>query len=202
MRSNNINKIHVHNYLYQSHCRKKKHYLHFLDLLLYDWFPNWESVFQICFIGHKEQSLPWLIHTNKISLLSWEKKTISIINRCWTEIYVQNAQDDYGTVLHDCNMPYHIYNNIIFSIIYYLVPVFLLPFWPGTISVNSWALLINMASVALWALKRSTTSWSATSVIRSQLTTRTSVCKEMLRQKTAKWDVLLHFVAARFDTLG
>jgi len=52
--------------------------------------------------------------------------------------------------------------------------------------VNSWALLINMASVALWALNRSTTSWSATSVIRSQLTTRTSVCGKTLQRENSQ----------------
>lgn len=65
----------------------------------------------------------------------------------------------------------------------FLVPVFFLPFWPGTVSVNSWALLMSMAIVALWALKRSTTSWRATSVIRSQLTTRTSVWRQDGKEK-------------------
>ena len=57
------------------------------------------------------------------------------------------------------------------------LPAFFFPFWPGTGSKLSWPFLINMASDASWALNRSTTSCKATSVIRSQLRTSTSVCQ-------------------------
>lgn len=57
------------------------------------------------------------------------------------------------------------------------LPSFFFPFCPGTSSVGSQAFFISMASVASWARNKSTTSWRATSVIRSQLRTNTSVCQ-------------------------
>lgn len=72
----------------------------------------------------------------------------------------------------------------LYTLIY--IPGFFFPFCPGANSVGSWAFFINMERVASCVRNRSTTLYKSTSVIRSQLNTKTSVCQGRKKKETLR----------------
>lgn len=100
----------------------------------------------------------------------------------------------------------YVYQKIVVSLLFITqytliyIPGFFFPFCPGATSVGSGAFFINMERVASCVRKRSTTLYKSTSVIRSQLNTKTSVCQGRKKRNPSEIQTTAHGLA--FDDLA